>query len=173
MPEPRGHDAVGLGPLSVDLILRLRDVPGSRRRIDGRPRQPIRPAETAGVAPEIGRPTARRRRYGATEPLPSVSGSSWGILAIVSIILDVPTLPAPHPDHSADRFVTGFCDGVVTENAVRKPLADKHLKWAALDSNQRLPPCEDGTLTAELAARKRGIRPEERPSRFRIPTLRI
>lgn len=25
--------------------------------------------------------------------------------------------------------------------------------WAALDSNQRLPPCEDGTLTAELAAR--------------------
>ena len=25
-------------------------------------------------------------------------------------------------------------------------------QWAALDSNQRLPPCEDGTLTAELAA---------------------
>ena len=24
--------------------------------------------------------------------------------------------------------------------------------WAVLDSNQRLPPCEDGTLTTELTA---------------------
>ena len=27
-------------------------------------------------------------------------------------------------------------------------------EWAAKDSNLRLPPCEDGTLTTELAARQ-------------------
>jgi hypothetical protein len=31
----------------------------------------------------------------------------------------------------------------------------RSLEWAARDSNLRLPPCEDGTLTAELAARNK------------------
>ena len=41
-------------------------------------------------------------------------------------------------------------EGLRGRRAERK----KHLQWAARDSNLRLPPCEDGTLTAELAARE-------------------
>lgn len=44
----------------------------------------------------------------------------------------------------------------LNEAEVEKPSEEQIIlirHWAAKDSNLRLPPCEDGTLTTELAAR--------------------
>ena len=42
-------------------------------------------------------------------------------------------------------------------NVARLPFRHPGIWWAALDLNQRPPACEAGALTAELAARGRGV----------------
>src|SRR4051812_47309285 len=53
-------------------------------------------------------------------------------------------LPGVSPAEIVPRIVPDFVSPIVPENCPPKPLCYLHLKWAALDSNQRLPPCEDG-----------------------------
>jgi hypothetical protein len=76
----------------------------------------------------------------------------WGVVRAVR----VPARPevAPFaPSKKAPTWHTIWYTDLVHRMSYPKSLLFFDLYWAALDLNQRLPPCEDGTLTTELAAR--------------------
>ena len=95
-------------------------------------------------------------RYAHESPCPTSSEPDHGQFGAQRILESAKECHRPTVKTSGTRN-KNFAGRVHVDKAFR--IAVSH--WAAQDSNLRLPPCEDGTLTAELAARR-----EERDNGF-------